>query len=179
MNARPVAIVFGLTTAGGGNEKVSRSSWSDPLRRGSVRLARGGVACCCSVAFLGNRESEAGSAARWCRLSILRRRSVGWGNSPGCCCYHRGRRWVSCSRVPARGFSRVHAAWERAGTVRFRPSVARAIGTVLGGNSSRRIIGKLGEQKDRLCGFAYQGRGERLPLVLIGRGIRLDRGLLW
>jgi EmrB/QacA subfamily drug resistance transporter len=143
-----LAIVFGLTTAG-------EKSWSDPLALGS--LAAGVLLL---VAFW---MVEKRVAAPLVPVSILRRRSVGWGNFAGLLAFITETSLVFLLTLYLQkvlGYTPLGAGLSFA---------VLGIGTVLGGIVAPRIIGRLGTKKTVVLGFAVQAVAT-LPLVLIGPG---------
>ncbi|TCO59372.1 MFS transporter [Actinocrispum wychmicini] len=141
-----LAIVFGLTTAG-------EQGWADPLAWGP--LAAGVVLL---VVFWAIEKRV---SAPLVPTSILKRRSIGWGNFAGLLAFITETSLVFLLTLYLQkvlGYTPLGAGLSFA---------VLGAGTVIGGIVAPKIIGKLGNKKTVITGFLVQAAAT-LPLVLLG-----------
>lgn len=141
-----LAIVYGLTHAG-------QTSWTDTTALGSLIL---GILL---LAAFYNIERHV--AAPLVRVSILRRRSVGWGNVAGLLAFVTETSLVFLLTLYLQkvlGFSPLAAGLSFA---------VLGVGTVIGGITGPRFIGRFGSKNAILAGFFVQAVATA-SLVLLG-----------
>ncbi|WP_245931721.1 MFS transporter [Actinokineospora auranticolor] len=141
-----LALVFGLTTAGG-------RGWADPTAL---------VALVLGAALLGLFPVvERRVAEPLVPVSFLRRRTVGWGNLAGLLAFATETSLVFLLTLYLQevlGFSPLAAGLSFA---------ALGVGTVLGGALAPRVIARLGATRAIVVGLSAQAAAT-LPLVLLG-----------
>jgi EmrB/QacA subfamily drug resistance transporter len=141
-----LAIVFGLTQAG-------EHSWTNPVALGALA-----VGILLLIAFWAVEKRVAQPLVP---VTILGRRSVGWGNFAGLLAFVTETSLVFLLTLYLQkvlGFTPLAAGLSFA---------VLGIGTVLGGVVAPKVIGKLGSRNSIVAGFVFQA-ASTLPLVLLG-----------
>lgn len=141
-----LAIVFGLSSAG-------ENSWSSPLTLGSLALG--------AVLLAVFWQVEKRVADPLVPVWILRRGNVAWGNFAGLLAFITETSLVFLLTLYLQkvlGFTPLAAGLSFA---------VLGIGTVIGGVTAPKLIGRLGPKRAIVTGFAVQAAAT-LPLVLLG-----------